>query len=239
MKPSKKGVTLLEVIIASFILLMLVYAIYDIFTHGLLMWKLGSKKQDNEQKAIVVSNRLFYELKLSPASSITTFTCDGSSVNNLNLANTSIALENDSNANNGISFRSPIDPNTGDIVFDNWMGKLRWQSYNIYYVKPDPLESKKNIFYRRELSLGSKKGEVNSTPLELFVPDTGGSIQIIDCIKGTVAGSGLSAERTVCRNVVKAFFRRNSYREIEFFIEVGQQGGTSNGNNRINILLKN
>jgi hypothetical protein len=239
MKTCKKGVTLLEVIIASFILLMIVYAIYDIFTHGLLMWKHGSRKQENEQKAIVVSNRLFYELKLSPASSITTFTCDGLSVNNLNLADKSITLEDDPDANNGISFRSPIDPNTGEIVFDNWMGKLRWQSYNIYYIKPDPVNIKKKIFYRRDLSLGTKKGEVNSMPLELFIPDTGTSTQIIDYIKGNFAGTDLSSERTVCRDVVKALFRRNSYREIEFFLEVGQEGFASNGDNRINIILKN
>jgi len=235
----KKGVTLIEIVIASFILLMIVYAIYDIFTHGLLMWRHGSKKMENEQKAIVVSNRLFYELKLSPASSLTTFTCNGSSVNNLNFVDTSTVLEHDSNANNGISFRSPIDPNTGDIVFDNWMGKLRWQTYNIYYTKPDPVDNRKKIFYSRELSLGSKTGEVNSTPLELFVPDVGGSFQISDYINGTFPSSELSPERTVCRDVVKALFRRNSYREVEFFIEVGQQDFASNGNNRINIILKN
>jgi hypothetical protein len=45
-------VTLIEIVIASFILLMIVYAIYDIFTHGLLMWRHGSEKMENEQKPL-------------------------------------------------------------------------------------------------------------------------------------------------------------------------------------------
>ncbi|HPZ10128.1 MAG TPA: hypothetical protein PL110_18700, partial [Candidatus Eremiobacteraeota bacterium] len=134
-----------------------------------------------------------------------------------------------------------IDPDTGNIVIDDWMGKLRWQNYNIYYTKPDTKNVSKFLLCRREVPLGSKRGEVNSIPLEIFIPDGTTSAPGINTY---INGSYTGTERVISRDVIKSLFRRNNYNEIEFFIEVGQpkedyKDSPGNSKNRIRVIIRN
>ena len=234
---SKKGVTLLEVIIASFILLMLTVALYEIMIIGLNVWRHSSKQHSNEQNVMIMTHRIFSNLKITAASSITTFSYDGSSVNNLNYIPPSVSLEEDLNSNNSIAFLSPIDGVTSQISVDQSMGKLQWQKYLIYYLKDSPL-SQGYLLCQREISLGSNKGEVNSTPLELFDP----ARDILYYINAS-SGGDISEERVVIRNVIKLFFSHYPLNQVEFFIEIGQEETedetASNRASKVKVMLAN
>ena len=237
----KYGITLIEVIMSSVLLLLIVYAMYDIFNHGLLLWRKGSQRQENEQKSIVLSNRIFYELKMTAISSITTFTYDGSSISNKNYSDTSLLLEKDTNANNSISFRSAMS--NGQIIVDDWMGKLRWQKYIIYYLKSDPKNAGKYLFCKKELNLGNRKGEIISIPLESFKADDINTFQIIDYINGTFAGATLSMEKIVARDIISTSFRWFTKRQIEFYVETGKPhtdtDSAGNSTNKLKFTIYN
>jgi len=228
----KKGVTLLELVIASFILLLLTVTLYEIMITGLTVWRHTSKQQSNEQNAIIAANRLFFNLKITAATSITTFTYDGSSVTDLNYTNPSANLEDDPASNTGISFRSPLDPATNQISVDHSMGKLKWHKYLIYYVKNS------SLLCQREISLGSRAGEVNSTPLELFDP----SRDILYYITAPPSAD-ISEERVITRNVMRLFFSHYPLNQVEFFIEIGQNEtedeNASNRTSKVKVIIPN
>lgn len=240
MNLNKKGLSLLEMVIASFLLFLIVFAMYEILKQGMLMWRHSSKQQSNEQKAIVISNKLFSELKITAASSITTFTyMDDNPVNNLNYYISTGNIENDPSANNGISFRSPVSSSTGEINLDDWMGKLRWQSYFIYYLEKDPKQIGRFVLYQREISLGDRIGEVNSTPLETFRPG-----KTIDYYITASSDADIKTPRLICSDVVKLCFSHYPLNRVEFYVEIGQSvtSGKETASNRaskIKVLVAN
>jgi len=227
----KKGVTLLELVIASFILLLLTVTLYEIMITGLTVWRHSSKQQSNEQNAIIAANRLFFNLKITAATSITTFTFDGTSVTDLNYINPSVNLEDDPASNTGISFRSPLDPATNQISVEHSMGKLKWHKYLIYYVKNN------SLLCQREISLGSRTGEVNSTPLELFDPPRDILYYITTPVTADIE------ERVITRNVMKLFFSHYPLNQVEFFIEIGQKEtedeNASNRTSKVKVMIPN
>jgi len=138
-----RGVTLIEVFLATGIFAILASTIFYIYVVSARSWIKVRKKVEVKESAQIVLSRIERQIRASSIDSVEV------------KPNHTITLAGVTDA---ISFLNAIDPNTGMTEYD-LDGNMSWKKYIIFYLADDPRVAKGGFYqlWSREVDLGELK----------------------------------------------------------------------------------
>ena len=186
MSTTRRGATLLELVVASAIGMVLLLATYQLMVPGLRIWASTNERGHLQQQVVTAVTRLRHDLELTTISSLT---IDTQHVRDLELGTDEPV--------SSISFVSPVGEDGGVRVRSD--GTMVWQHYAVAYLDPARHEIRLG---RRPLVL-SDSGDV-VLRLDHFLPDPDDHV-LARQARGLLVDSSLdpSSEEPVRINPVK------------------------------------
>jgi len=207
-----RGLTILEVILATTIFSLLSSLIFYIFAVSSQSWLKTRQTVEVKESAQVVLTRIEKELRSSAYSSLE-------------------IIEYPDPNNNSISFLSGQD-STGKTEFDEDSGKVEWKKYIIFYLEDDPKVVKAGYYqlFSKEVSLGEFVDEYSTESIE-FLPypplkaNDGKDAflhDMLNYLNGTLAPmTYMSSPRPVAKNIKGLTFTQGT-RDVSINIKTGK-----------------
>lgn len=206
----KRGLTLLEVLLATTVFSMLAGIVFYIFSVSAQSWLKVRQAVEVKESAQIVFSRIEKEIR-------------GTSFDSVQVMSNSISGVNDT-----ISFLSAVNPSTGRSSYND-SGEMIWQKYVIFYIEDDPKYLKSGYYelWSREVDLDIMKDKTLDRISTLPYPpdDELNSPISFSTYITKPSDSWISDPRPVSRNITHLEFTPDSTSlepTIEILIKTGK-----------------
>jgi len=207
------GVTVIEVLVASFLFSLLAGVMFYIFTVSSRTWVTVREGVELKESAQVLMTRIERLLRAS-------------SVESVEIVKYPLTGDNEA-----ISFLSVYDDD-GMASYNDGLAQMNWQEYIIFYIEDDPSVSHPD-YYRlcsRTVFLGDYLNDYSSDTLSnlTYPPTSSGSSHypVDEYIRGVTIvplEPYLSAPRYITRNITSLGFEMDEEkREVEISVKIGK-----------------